>query len=327
MSEGVFFQLEPEEDIPIPETTLKFNSKISKKGIIAGELVLERLKDESGFTHYLLAWGGDSESRLDHVPNLAQYKVRGIQDGVAEKLMKVETLGPMEQKLSILHKQGDLQSLSYIFPEQCRIPFGATHILLFIKRKFWFEEDAERKIGKVIASVPLDLKNDPMKEAILTDEAEDTKDADLAVPPESEDQTIKKPAGSDWRKAKYSRNWNRSQFFRFEQSGSWIRLQFGSRYPMASSIQHEGPMVQNWFRTWRMTGFGSDMGILADSASGSSLEISRTLVSLGYRWFVDPERVWGLSVGLFYGAGVGYGTASLKYYGKYTIATSSISGG
>ncbi|MDP7498181.1 MAG: hypothetical protein QGH50_01920, partial [SAR324 cluster bacterium] len=175
MSEGVSFQLEPEEDIPIPETTLKFNSKISEKGFIAGELVMERLKDESGFTHYLLAWGGDSESRLDHVPNLAQYEVRSIQDGVAEKLLKVETLGPMEQKLSILPKQGDQQSLSYIFPEQYRIPFGATHILLLTQQKFWFEEDAERKIGKVIASVPLDPKNDPMKVAIPTDEAEDTK--------------------------------------------------------------------------------------------------------------------------------------------------------
>jgi hypothetical protein len=101
--------------------------------------------------------------------------------------------------------------------------------LLLTQQKFWFEEDAERKIGKVIASVPLDPKNDPMKVAIPTDEAEDTKDADLAVLPESEDQTIKKPAGSDWRKAKYSRNWNRSQFFRFEQSGSWIRFQFRSR--------------------------------------------------------------------------------------------------
>ena len=42
-----------------------------------------------------------------------------------------------------------------------------------------------------------------MKDAILTYEAEDTKEADLAVPTESEDQTIKKSAGFDWRKAEY----------------------------------------------------------------------------------------------------------------------------
>ncbi len=327
MSEGVSFQLEPEEDIPIPETTLKLNSKISEKGFIAGELVLERLKDESGFTHYLLAWGGDSESRLDHVPNLVQYEVRGIQDGVAEKLLKVETLGPMEQKLSILPKQGDQQSLSYIFPEQYRIPFGATHILLLTQQKFWFEEDAERKIGKVIASVPLDPKNDPMKVAIPTDEAEDTKDADLAIPPESKDQALKEPAGSDWRKSEY-----RGIGIGVSFSGL-NSLVLGYDYNSGPDTQWHlqfdltGPIVQNWFRTWRMTGFGSDMGNLADSASGSSLEISRSLVSLGYRWFVDPDWVWGLSEGLFYGAGVGYGTASLKYYGKYTIASSSISGG
>ena len=41
------------------------------------------------------------------------------------------------------------------FPKNSRIPTGATHLLLLMQQKFWFEEGADSRIGRVIASVPL----------------------------------------------------------------------------------------------------------------------------------------------------------------------------
>ena len=68
------------------------------------------------------------------------------------------------------------------------------------------------------------------------------------------------------------------------------------------------------------------MQSIAKSGSGNSLEIDRTLVSATYRWFVDGSIVWGITEGLFYGAGGGFGYATLKYQGKDASATAIISG-
>ena len=135
------------------------------------------------------------------------------------------------------------------------------------------------------------------------------------------------PEGADWRDAQYR--------------GIGLGISFSGLNSMVLSYDYNsspdtqwhlqfdltGPLVQSWFSALQMTGIGADMGNIAGSSSGNSLEISRSLVSLGYRWFVDPDWVWGLSEGLFYGAGLGYGMATLNYTGKYNQATSSIGSG
>jgi hypothetical protein len=323
MSEGMPFNLETEEEEVLPVVSMKWEPTKSDKGFIAGTVEMERLEDESGFTHYLLAWGRDSETRMDQYPILAQYEVRGIRDGIMEKDLKIETLGPMDQKLNITVAQDEGLKLAYTFTEKQRIPIGATHLLLLTQRKFWFEEDAERKIGKVIASVPLDDSVGLDTEFKVVRDSIDTEPTPLEVT----EASIQGPRGSDWRDAQYR--------------GIGLGISFSGLNSMVLSYDYNsspdtqwhlqfdltGPMVQSWFSALQMTGIGADMGNIAGSSSGSSLEISRSLVSLGYRWFVDPDWVWGLSEGLFYGAGLGYGTATLNYSGKYSTASSSIGGG
>ncbi|MDP6729877.1 MAG: hypothetical protein QF675_07875, partial [SAR324 cluster bacterium] len=251
------------------------------------------------------------------------YEVRGIRDGIMEKDLKIETLGPMDQKLNITASEDEVLKLAYTFTDKQRIPIGATHLLLLTQRKFWFEEDAERKIGKVIASVPINKINVEVVASEVAERSEET------GPPEVVEDKGETPdlKGSDWRDAQYR--------------GIGLGISFSGLNSMVLSYDYNsspdtqwhlqfdltGPMVQSWFSTLQMTGIGADMGNIAGSSSGSSLEISRSLVSLGYRWFVDPDWVWGLSEGLFYGAGLGYGTATLNYSGKYSTASSSIGGG
>ncbi len=323
MSEGVAFKLETEEEEVLPRVSMKWEPTESEEGFIAGTVEMERLEDETGFTHYLLAWGKDSETRMDQYPILAQYEVRGIRDGIMEKDLKIETLGPMDQKLNITASEDEGLKLAYTFTEKQRIPMGATHLLLLSQRKFWFEEDAERKIGKVIASVPIDKTNVEVDESAVTDGSEETGPPGVL---ENTSETFD-PKGSDWRDAQYR--------------GIGLGMSFSGLNSMVLSYDYNsspdtqwhlqfdltGPMVQSWFSALQMTGIGADMGNIAGSSSGNSLEISRSLVSLGYRWFVDPDWIWSLSEGLFYGAGLGYGMATLNYTGKYNQATSSIGSG
>ncbi|MEK9859818.1 MAG: hypothetical protein VW809_16955, partial [Deltaproteobacteria bacterium] len=323
MSEGVAFKLETEEEEVLPRVSMKWEPTESEEGFIAGTVEMERLEDESGFTHYLLAWGKDSETRMDQYPILAQYEVRGIRDGIMEKDLKIETLGPMDQKLNITASEDEGLKLAYTFTEKQRIPMGATHLLLLTQRKFWFEEDAERKIGKVIASVPIDKTNVEVVDSEVAEGTEETGPAEVVEDPSETSD----PKGADWRAAQYR--------------GIGLGISFSGLNSMVLSYDYNsspdtqwhlqfdltGPLVQSWFSALQMTGIGADMGNIAGSSSGNSLEISRSLVSLGYRWFVDPDWVWGLSEGLFYGAGLGYGMASLNYTGKYNQATSSIGSG
>ena len=57
-------------------------------------------------------------------------RVRGIRDGIMEKDLKIETLGPMDQKLNITASEDEGLKLAYTFTEKQRIPMGATHLLL-----------------------------------------------------------------------------------------------------------------------------------------------------------------------------------------------------
>ena len=68
MSEGVAFKLETGEEEVLPRVSMKWEPTESEEGFIAGTVEMERLEDESGFTHYLLAWGKDSETRMDQYP-------------------------------------------------------------------------------------------------------------------------------------------------------------------------------------------------------------------------------------------------------------------
>ena len=51
MSEGVAFKLETEEEEVLPEISMKWEPTESEEGFIAGKVEIERLEDESGFTH------------------------------------------------------------------------------------------------------------------------------------------------------------------------------------------------------------------------------------------------------------------------------------
>ena len=92
------------------------------------------------------------------------------------------------------------------------------------------------------------------------------------------------------------------------------------------SLELTGPQVGSYFKALRLTDESTDMQSIAKSSSDNSLEIDRTLVSATYRWFVDGSVVWGITEGLFYGAGGGFGFANLKYQGKDASATAIISG-
>jgi len=92
------------------------------------------------------------------------------------------------------------------------------------------------------------------------------------------------------------------------------------------SLELTGPQVGSTFKALRLTEESTDMQSIAKSGSDNSLEINRTLVSATYRWFVDGSVVWGITDGFFYGAGGGFGYATLKYQGKDASATAIISG-
>ena len=68
------------------------------------------------------------------------------------------------------------------------------------------------------------------------------------------------------------------------------------------------------------------MESVGKSLSGNYLEINRTLFSAVYRWFVNESLVWGITEGFFYGVGGGLGYSTLKYKGRDSSATASISG-
>ena len=95
---------------------------------------------------------------------------------------------------------------------------------------------------------------------------------------------------------------------------------------MHYALELTGPQVGSTFKALRLTEESTDMHSIIKSGSGNSLEIDRTLVSATYRWFVDESLVWGITEGFYYGAGGGFGYATLKYQGKDASAVASISG-
>ena len=95
---------------------------------------------------------------------------------------------------------------------------------------------------------------------------------------------------------------------------------------MHYSLELTGPQVGSTFKALRLTEESTDMQGIAKSGSDNSLEIDRTLVSATYRWFVDGSVVWGITEGFFYGAGGGFGYATLKYQGKDASTEAKISG-
>ncbi|GIT63530.1 MAG: hypothetical protein Ct9H300mP21_10760 [Pseudomonadota bacterium] len=52
----------------------------------------------------------------------------------------------MDQKLQVSSENDADGKLKFEFPENTYIPKGATYILAFTQQKFWFQDDAERKL-------------------------------------------------------------------------------------------------------------------------------------------------------------------------------------
>ena len=121
-------------------------------------------------------------------------------------------------------------------------------MLLLSQRKFWFEEDAERKIGKVIASVPIDKTNVEVVDSEVAEGAEETGPVEVVEDP-SESSV---PEGADWRDAQYR--------------GIGLGISFSGLNSMVLSYDYNsspdtqwhlqldltGPMVQSWFSALQM---------------------------------------------------------------------------
>ena len=100
-------------------------------------------------------WGKDKKTRLEDLPPLTQFEINKIKDGLNVKEIQVSTLTVMDQKLQVSpEKDADLE-LKFEFPINTFIPAGATYILAFIQQKFWFQDDAERRLKGPIASVSI----------------------------------------------------------------------------------------------------------------------------------------------------------------------------
>ena len=242
-------------------------------------------------------------------------------------------------------KKRAMSDVKFEFPKNTLIPAGATYILAFTQQKFWFQDDAERRLKGPIAAVSIQdpdgsrnkekkkskikegLKNFSItqfkKKSVLSQEKKEN--------PESAFQG-EKTKGTKIRKASEWRiSENRGLGLGLSFSGlngivTFYDYNLDDNQQLHYSLELTGPQVESIFKALRMTEESTDMQGIAKSGSDNSLEINRTLVSSTYRWFVDESLVWGITEGFFYGAGGGVGYATLKYQGKDTSTVASISG-
>ena len=346
MSEGISYALKLEEG-EVPRAELLLRLRPSEPGMITGDVEITRVGEESGLSHYLLCWGKDVDTRLGEDSVLAQFEVRNFRDGIARKELQIKTMGRMDQKMKLVPRKEESDPMRFRFPEKSRIPKGATHLLLLMQQKFWFEEGADSRIGRVIASVPITsesaqlgkslfrrkiekerqfyrnlvIRSEPLQEAEASDNA-----SLVADQPEMEDKSTEFDGeeldAADWRVAEYQGLGLGLIFSGLNSLSLFYNLNTSRNGQWHLKFDHSGTAVQGWFKTLRLAGSEADMGSVAKSASGNSLEISRTLFSGGFRWFLGPGWTFGLTGGLYFGAGLGVGYATLKYSGKYTEASS-----
>ena len=129
--------------------------KSSATGFINGNLRLVRSKFEDDFSHYLFFWGKDEFTRLVNYPPLAQIEVKKFKDGLTDKEIQVSTISQMDQEIEVKTEGKARPELRYEFTENTIIPTGVTHILVYTQKKFWFQDDAERRLKGPIANVSL----------------------------------------------------------------------------------------------------------------------------------------------------------------------------
>ncbi len=346
MNEGTSVELEGTEtkDKNISQKML-LHKKSAPSGMIAGSVTLVRGKDGTDLEHYSFFWGKDKKTRLEDLPPLTQFEVKKIKDGLTVKEIQVSTLTVMDQKLQVSSANGANRELKFEFPKNTFIPEGATYILAFIQQKFWFQDDAERRLKGPIAAVSIQdpdgirnkekkkskikegLKNFSItqfkKKSVLSQEKKENLE-DVFQGEKTKGTKIRK--GPDWRISE-----NRGLGLGLSFSGlngivTFYDYNLDDNQQLHYSLELTGQQVGSSFKALRLTEESTDMQSIAKSGSGNSLEIDRILVSATYRWFVDESLVWGISEGLFYGAGGGFGYATLKYRGKDTSTVASISG-
>jgi len=346
MNEGVSVELEGTEKKGIRlSQKMLLHKKSAPSGMIAGDVTLVRDKEDTDSEHYLFFWGKDKKTRLEDLPPLTKFEINKIRDGLNVKEIQVSTLTVMDQKLQVSPEKDADRELKFEFPINTFIPAGATYILAFTQQKFWFQDNAERRLKGPIATVSIQdpdgsrnkekkkskikegLKNFSItqfkKKSVLSQEKKENPES-VFQGEKTKGTKIRK--GPDWRISE-----NRGLGLGLSFSGlngivTFYDYNLDDNQQLHYSLELTGQQVGSSFKALRLTEESTDMQSISKSGSGNSLEIDRILVSATYRWFVDGSVVWGITEGFFYGAGGGFGYATLKYQGKDASASAIISG-
>ncbi|MBC8258937.1 MAG: hypothetical protein H8E38_07970 [SAR324 cluster bacterium] len=346
MSQGVSTELESEIQHEQEQTqNMFFKKEPADLGMIAGTISFIRPEEESDSSHYLFFWGKDELSRLESVAAITQFEINKFRDGLTEKEIQVSTLSKMDQDLQVKSAGEAGRKLSYKFPESTVIPPDASHFLVFTQQKFWFQDDAERRLKGPIASVSIQDPGGKKKKKIIKSKikaglenfsieqynkqvlstAEKTDNLDISLKTaESKADKIRK--ASDWRISEYRGLGIGLSFSGLNGLVTFYDYNLDHNVQLHYALELTGPQIGNTFKALRLTEESTAMQSIAKSGSGNSLEINRSILSATYRWFVDESIVWGITEGFYYGAGGGLGYATLKYQGKDASATASISG-
>ena len=346
LNDGISVRLEVTQDEEKAKSKkMRLKLKPAPSGMISGVVSLVRSEEGTDSEHYLLFWGKNEKTRLADQPALTQFEVNKIRDGLTVKEIQVSTLTVMDQNLQVSPVKDAGPELKYEFPPQTFIPEDATHILAYTQQKFWFQDDAERRLIGPVANVSIEdpdgsrkkeKKKSKIKEGLknfsiakfnkkdLTTEGKKRNLKSVVQGTRTKEMKIRK--ASEWRISE-----NRGLGLGLSFSGlngivTFYDYNLDDNQQLHYSLELTGQQVGSSFKALRLTEESTDMQSIAKSGSGNSLEIDRILVSATYRWFVDESLVWGISEGLFYGAGGGFGYATLKYQGKDTNTVASISG-
>jgi len=345
MNEGVSVELEGTEKKGISMSRkMLLHKKSAPSGMISGNVTLVRDKEETDTGHYLFFWGKNKKTRLENLPPLAQFEVNKIRDGLNVKEIQVSTMTVMDQKLQVSPEEDADRKLKFEFPKKTFIPAGATYILAFVQQKFWFQENAERRLKGPIAAVSIEdpdgsrnkeKKKSKIKEGLKNFSITQFKSKSVLSQEKKENpesifqgeitKGTKIRKGPDWRISE-----NRGLGLGLSFSGlngiaTFYDYNLDDNQQLHYSLELTGPQVGSTFKALRLTEESTNMHSIAMSGSGNSLEINRTLLSATYRWFVDDSTIWGITEGLYYGAGVGLGYATLKYQGRDSTTSSSVS--
>ena len=333
---------EKEED---EKLSMILQKKSSASGFINGYLRLVRSKFEDDFSHYLFFWASDELTRLGDNPPFAQIEVKKFKDGLTNKEIQISTISQMDQEIEVKTEGKARPELRYEFPENTIIPKGVTHILVYTQKKFWFQDDAERRLKGPIANVSImDPKGSKKKEKVLGNIKEGLKNFSLSKYKKQGEvsgekignfDSINNTGGEKGDKLRKGSEWRISEYrglgLGISLSGlngivAFYDYNLDYDLQLHYSIELTGSQVNSVFKALRLTEENTEMQSIAASGSGNTLEINRSLFSATLRWFVDESVLWGITDGIFYGAGGGLGYATLKYQGKDTAAVATISG-